>query len=142
MSKLPVISGRDIVRVLTKIGFAIVGRKGSHIRLKSRRAEEVLIVIVPMRRELAKNIAESNPELKFYPFLPGDIPRSVADIPRARNELKFAVKTPVDRGFSTTVQWLEKTFEQNGWTEAELSIVHERIIGIISALQLRGARMQ
>ena len=34
MSKLPVISGREIVKVLTRIGFAIVGRKGSHVRLK------------------------------------------------------------------------------------------------------------
>ena len=44
MSKLPVISGREIVRVLTRIGFAIVGRKGSHVRLKRRRDEEVLIL--------------------------------------------------------------------------------------------------
>ena len=59
MSRLPVISGREIVRVLTKIGFAIVGRKGSHVRLKRRRAEEVLIVIVPMHRELARGTLRS-----------------------------------------------------------------------------------
>ena len=59
MSKLPVISGRQVVRVLTRIGFAIVGRKGSHVRLKRRRAEEVLIVIVPMHRELAKGTLRS-----------------------------------------------------------------------------------
>jgi predicted RNA binding protein YcfA (HicA-like mRNA interferase family) len=54
LNKLPVVSGREIVRVLTKIGFAIVGRKGSHVRLKRRRGEEVLIVIVPMHHELAR----------------------------------------------------------------------------------------
>ena len=59
MSKLPVISGRQVVRVLTRIGFVIVGRKGSHVRLKRRRAEEVLIVIVPMHRELAKGTLRS-----------------------------------------------------------------------------------
>ena len=59
MSKLPVISGREVVRVLTKIGFAIVDRKGSHVRLKRRRAEEVLMVIVPMHRELAKGTLRS-----------------------------------------------------------------------------------
>ena len=59
MSKLPVISGREIVRVLTRIGLAIVGRKGSHVRLKRRRAEEVLIIIVPMHRELAKGTLRS-----------------------------------------------------------------------------------
>jgi predicted RNA binding protein YcfA (HicA-like mRNA interferase family) len=59
LSKLPVISGREVVRVLTKIGFAIVDRKGSHVRLKRRRAEEVLMVIVPMHRELAKGTLRS-----------------------------------------------------------------------------------
>ena len=59
MSKLPVISGRQVVRVLTRIGFVIVGRKGSHVRLKRRRGEEVLIVIVPMHRELAKGTLRS-----------------------------------------------------------------------------------
>jgi len=59
LSKLPAISGRQVVRVLTRIGFVIVGRKGSHVRLKRRRGEEVLIVIVPMHRELAKGTLRS-----------------------------------------------------------------------------------
>ena len=54
MSKLPVISGREMVRVLSKIGFAVVGRKGSHVRLKRQRNKETLIVIIPMHRELAR----------------------------------------------------------------------------------------
>jgi predicted RNA binding protein YcfA (HicA-like mRNA interferase family) len=59
LSKLPVISGREIVKVLTKIGFVIVGRRGSHVRLKRRRAEQTLIVIVPMHRELARGTLRS-----------------------------------------------------------------------------------
>ena len=59
MSKLPVISGREVVRVLGKIGFVIVGRKGSHVRMKRRRGREILIVIVPMHRELAKGTLRS-----------------------------------------------------------------------------------
>jgi predicted RNA binding protein YcfA (HicA-like mRNA interferase family) len=59
LSKLPVVSGREIVGVLTKIGFAIVGRKGSHVRLKRRRGGQVLIVIVPMHGELAKGTLKS-----------------------------------------------------------------------------------
>jgi len=59
LSKPPVVSGREIVRVLTKIGFAVVGRKGSHARLKRRRADEALIVIVPMHRELARGTLRS-----------------------------------------------------------------------------------
>jgi len=39
LSKLPVVSGREMIRILSKIGFVIVGRKGSHARLKRRRGE-------------------------------------------------------------------------------------------------------
>jgi len=59
LSKLPVISGREMIRVLSKIGFVIVGRKGSHVRLKRRRDKEILIVIVPVHRELAKGTLRS-----------------------------------------------------------------------------------
>jgi len=59
LSKLPAISGREMVRVLSKIGFAIVGRRGSHVRLKRRRGKEILIVVVPMHRELAKGTLRS-----------------------------------------------------------------------------------
>jgi len=48
-----------MVRVLSKIGFTIVGRKGSHVRLKRRRDKEILIVIVPMHRELARGTLTS-----------------------------------------------------------------------------------
>jgi len=54
LSRLPVISGREMVKILGRIGFVIVGRKGSHVRMKRQRGKEVLIVIIPMRRELAK----------------------------------------------------------------------------------------
>ena len=59
MSRLPVISGREMVKTLGKIGFVIVGRKDSHVRMKRRRGKEVLIVIVPMHRELAKGTLRS-----------------------------------------------------------------------------------
>ena len=59
MSRLPVVSGRDVVKVLIRIGFEIVGRKGSHVRLKRKRDKEVLIVVVPMHRELAKGTLRS-----------------------------------------------------------------------------------
>lgn len=59
MSKLPVITGREMVKILAKIGFTIVGRRGSHVRMKRQRGKEVLIVIVPMHRELAKGTLRS-----------------------------------------------------------------------------------
>jgi len=59
LRKLPVISGREMLRVLSKIGFVVVGRKGSHVRLKRRRDDEILIVVVPIHRELAKGTLSS-----------------------------------------------------------------------------------
>jgi len=59
LTKLPVISGRETVKALGKIGFTIAGRKGSHVRLKRQRDREVLIVIVPMHDELARGTLKS-----------------------------------------------------------------------------------
>ena len=42
MSKLPVVSGREVVKALQKVGFMVVGRKGSHIRLKRFSGKDVL----------------------------------------------------------------------------------------------------
>ena len=50
MAKLPVISGRQLVKALRKAGFEEVGRKGSHMSL--RRGDRK--TVVPLHRELAK----------------------------------------------------------------------------------------
>ena len=50
---LPVLSGREVIKALAKIGFEIVGRRGSHVRLK-RKDGKTLIVIVPDHKELAR----------------------------------------------------------------------------------------
>lgn len=55
---LPVVSGREMIKALTKIGFKIVGRRGSHVRLK-RKDGKTLIVIVPDHRELARGTLKS-----------------------------------------------------------------------------------
>ncbi len=51
--KLPVVSGRKVVKALTRAGFEVVGRKGSHIRLKKKNGK-TLIVIVPDHKEIEK----------------------------------------------------------------------------------------
>ena len=55
---LPVVSGREVIKALAKIGFKIVGRRGSHVRLK-RKDGKTLIVIVPDHRELARGTLKS-----------------------------------------------------------------------------------
>jgi predicted RNA binding protein YcfA (HicA-like mRNA interferase family) len=56
MTALPVVSGADIVRALSKAGFGQVGQRGSHVKLKHADAR---IVIVPMHRELATGTLRS-----------------------------------------------------------------------------------
>ena len=56
---LPVLSGRKAVRALTRAGFGVVGRKGSHVRLKKRVDDRVLVVTVPEHAELAKGTLRS-----------------------------------------------------------------------------------
>jgi predicted RNA binding protein YcfA (HicA-like mRNA interferase family) len=55
---LHVVSGRKMIRILSKIGFRVVGKKGSHVRLKKGDGK-TLIVIVPDHGELAKGTLRS-----------------------------------------------------------------------------------
>lgn len=50
MSKLPVVSGRECVKALSKIGFYFKRQEGSHIIL--RRDKPFAQVVVPDHREL------------------------------------------------------------------------------------------
>jgi predicted RNA binding protein YcfA (HicA-like mRNA interferase family) len=47
-----VLPARKVLKALYKAGFEIVGRKGSHIRLKKKTATEVRIVVVPDHPEI------------------------------------------------------------------------------------------
>ena len=55
---LPTVSGRDVVKLLTRIGFIIVGRKGSHIRMKKKN-DKTLVAIVPDHKEITKGTLKS-----------------------------------------------------------------------------------
>ncbi len=50
MSKLPVISGKECIKALSKIGFYFKRREGSHVTL--RRNEPFAQVVVPDHKEL------------------------------------------------------------------------------------------
>ena len=52
MTKLPVLSAREIIRALSKIGFRQVSQKGSHIKLKRILDDKTWIVIVPNFKEI------------------------------------------------------------------------------------------
>jgi predicted RNA binding protein YcfA (HicA-like mRNA interferase family) len=59
MQKLPLVSGQKVVKALNKAGFKIVGRKGSHIRLKKKTPTKTYIVIVPLHREIKRGTLKS-----------------------------------------------------------------------------------
>lgn len=50
MSKLPVLSGDDLIKLLKKAGFKIVRQKGSHVSLQ----KDNFKTVVPLHHELAK----------------------------------------------------------------------------------------
>uniref|UniRef100_UPI0035C9C422 type II toxin-antitoxin system HicA family toxin n=1 Tax=uncultured Sphingomonas sp. TaxID=158754 RepID=UPI0035C9C422 len=50
MPKLPVLSGREVVRGLGLLGFEVVSQKGSHVKLRRGGAT----VIVPDHREVRR----------------------------------------------------------------------------------------
>lgn len=50
--KLPIISGRELVKFLNKEGFEIIGRKGSHVRMKKKTADKPLITVVPLHSRI------------------------------------------------------------------------------------------
>ena len=47
------VSGRRVIKALTRAGFAVVGRRGSHVRLK-RVTDRAYIVVVSDYKELAR----------------------------------------------------------------------------------------
>jgi predicted RNA binding protein YcfA (HicA-like mRNA interferase family) len=53
MSKLPRLSGEEIVKILVeKFGFEIVRQRGSHVVLRKFKDSEKIVTIVPMHREV------------------------------------------------------------------------------------------
>lgn len=53
---MKVLSGKEVVKMLTKKGFRVVTQKGSHIKLKKEKKDRVFIVTVPNHRELTRGV--------------------------------------------------------------------------------------
>jgi predicted RNA binding protein YcfA (HicA-like mRNA interferase family) len=54
MPRLPLISGRSLVRLLTSLGYEVIRQRGSHIRLRRRSELGEHNVTVPDHHVLAK----------------------------------------------------------------------------------------
>lgn len=55
MPKLPMLSGQEVVRILTRhFGFFFISQKGSHIKLQKQTEGRTVTTIVPDHKELAR----------------------------------------------------------------------------------------
>jgi len=54
MAKLPVLSGRDVVKALSKIGFSQKRQKDSHIIFVKEDKERKRAVVIPNHKEIDK----------------------------------------------------------------------------------------
>jgi len=54
MPKLPRVSGAELIRALTKLGFVKVRQKGSHVILKKMTISGEIGCVVPLHKELAR----------------------------------------------------------------------------------------
>ncbi|MGQ9706152.1 MAG: type II toxin-antitoxin system HicA family toxin [bacterium] len=52
MTKLPSVSGKDVIRILESIGYYIKGQKGSHVKLKLTLINREHSIVIPTHREL------------------------------------------------------------------------------------------
>lgn len=53
-AKLPLISGLELIKLLKKLGYSVVRRRGSHVRLLKSTESGKHKITVPFHKELAK----------------------------------------------------------------------------------------
>jgi predicted RNA binding protein YcfA (HicA-like mRNA interferase family) len=59
MVGLPILSGKEVVKALSKIGFELIRQRGSHMILRKQTDKEKNTVPVPNHKELAKGTLNS-----------------------------------------------------------------------------------
>ena len=59
MPKLPILSGKEMVKILSRIGFIHIRTKGSHAILNKQDGERKITIPVPLHPELAKGTLRS-----------------------------------------------------------------------------------
>ncbi|MAG15847.1 hypothetical protein CMO88_02195 [Candidatus Woesearchaeota archaeon] len=52
--KLPVISGKEMLKLLQQQGFVVVRQRGSHVSLHKKLEGKTLLVVVPLKKEIKK----------------------------------------------------------------------------------------
>ena len=52
MTKLPRLSGKKVIKILSKIGFNVVRQRGSHVIMKKETSEGKFGLVVPNHKEI------------------------------------------------------------------------------------------
>jgi len=76
--KLPIISGKDVIKIFEKIGYKVVRQKGSHVRLRDDKNEFHNPVTIPNHKVLKigllrKLIKDANLSVEEFLFLVKDL---------------------------------------------------------------------
>ena len=53
---LPVVSGKEVIRILEKVGYVIIRQKGSHVRLIDDSNPEHKPITVPLHKEIDRGL--------------------------------------------------------------------------------------
>jgi predicted RNA binding protein YcfA (HicA-like mRNA interferase family) len=54
LSRLPVVSGEKLIKLLEKLGYRVVRQRGSHVRLEKQTPVGTHKITIPYHREIAK----------------------------------------------------------------------------------------
>jgi len=54
MRKLPILSAKEIIKVLEKEGFRVVRQKGRHVSLYKKSEDKTYLVVVPDKKEVKR----------------------------------------------------------------------------------------
>jgi len=57
--KLPQISGKELIKILTKFGFITTRQRGSHVQLEKKTEEETIKLTIPVHQQLKKGTLSS-----------------------------------------------------------------------------------
>jgi len=59
MQKLPNLSGKEVLKILTKAGFTAARQKGSHVRLRIQQNKIIHAITIPLHREIDRGTLKS-----------------------------------------------------------------------------------
>ena len=73
MPKLPVVSGKKVIKLLSRLGYEIVRQKGSHVKMRINTRIGEHISVIPDHKELSKGtLGDILSDVSLYNAIPKD----------------------------------------------------------------------